>query len=206
MKRLYIFEALKRLTFLNTKRLYIYDLWMFSLFVVRNVSSRILVIKNYSKKDWTLSNYEFPNCHCKQVMNNTTYVIGPKSIVGALQVKLMFPRRTGRPLSVTLWETKQLVSSQVLILKKNSRWAHRADTLEVFRDPRHLDPLPHKSRVPIRSLLPTGLRLKYAKRQKRTCIGSCCYHCLLVTDLCLTMISFREVIIPAWWRRQNSSP
>ena len=112
MKRLYIFEALKRLTFLNTKRLYIYNLWMFSLLVFRNVSSRILVIKNYRKKDWTLSNYEFPNCHCKQVMNNTTYVIGPKSIVGALQVKLMFPRRTGRPLSVTLWETKQLVSSQ----------------------------------------------------------------------------------------------
>ena len=81
---------------------------MFSLLVFRNVSSRILVIKNYSKKDWTLSNYEFPNCHCKQVMNNTTYVIGPKSIVGALQVKLMFPRRTGRPLSVTLWETKHM--------------------------------------------------------------------------------------------------
>ena len=169
----------------------------------RNVSSRILVIKNYSKKDWTLSNYEFPNCHCKQVMNNTTYVIGPKSIVGALQVKLMFPRRTGRPLSVTLWETEQLVSSQVLILKKNSRWAHRADTLEVFRDPRHLDPLPHESRVPIRSLLPTGLQSKKSKENM--------YWILLLPpplgyiDLCLTMISFREVI-PAWWRRQNSSP
>ena len=33
----------------------------------------------------------------------------------------------------------------------------------MFRDPRHLDPLPHESRVPIRSLLPTGLRSKKSK-------------------------------------------
>ena len=30
------------------------------------------------------------------------YLIGPKSMVGAFQVNVMFPRRTGRPLSVTL--------------------------------------------------------------------------------------------------------